>query len=70
MSQINTSNIDASFPKQGQDNPSGGFRENFSAIKLALDNAAQEITALPLRCLLRHRFPASGQVKHDEIGHG
>ena len=46
MSQINTSNIDASFPKQGQDNPSGGFRENFSAIKLALDNASQEITAL------------------------
>ena len=48
MSQINTSNIDASFPKQGQDNPSGGFRENFSAIKLALDNAAQEITALQI----------------------
>jgi hypothetical protein len=46
MSQIDTVNIDATFPKQGQDNPSAGFRENFSAIKVALDNAKTEITAL------------------------
>lgn len=48
MSQITnySNNIDATFPVQGKDNPSAGFRDNFTAIKLALDNAASEITAL------------------------
>ena len=46
MSQINTTNIDATFPVQGQDNPSQGFRDNFSYIKIALDTAANEITAI------------------------
>lgn len=46
MSQINTNNIDAAFPLQGQDNPSQGFRDNFSYIKIALDAAAQDINAL------------------------
>jgi len=45
-SNINTSNIDANFPVQGQDNPSQGFRDNFSYINIALDTAASEITAL------------------------
>jgi hypothetical protein len=45
-SQINTSNIDANFPIQGQDNPSQGFRDNFSYIKIALDTAGNEITQL------------------------
>jgi microcystin-dependent protein len=31
-------NIDTSFPKPGQDNPSQGFRSNFSNIQLALNN--------------------------------
>jgi len=46
MSNINTTNIDNTYPKQGQDNPSQGFRDNFSYIKIALDTAASEITAL------------------------
>jgi hypothetical protein len=46
MTQINTNNIDAAFPLQGQDNPSQGFRDNFSYIKIALDAAAQDITSL------------------------
>jgi hypothetical protein len=45
-SNINTSNIDANFPVQGEDNPSQGFRDNYSYIKIALDTAASEITAL------------------------
>jgi len=45
-SNINTSNIDATFPVQGKDNPSQGFRDNFSYINIALDTAASEITAL------------------------
>lgn len=46
MSQINTSVIDETFPVQGQDNPSQGFRDNFNAIKSALNVAKQEITTL------------------------
>ena len=46
MSQIDTSNINANFPVQGQDNPSQGFRDNFSYIKIGLDLAAEEITQL------------------------
>jgi hypothetical protein len=48
MSQITnySNNIDTTFPVQGKDNPSAGFRDNFTAIKLALNNASSEITAL------------------------
>jgi len=43
-SQINYSNIDATFPVAGQDNDSQGFRDNFAAIKTALSYANSEIT--------------------------
>lgn len=46
MSNITTNGINVQFPVQGQDNPSQGFRTNFSAIKSALDNAKTEITSL------------------------
>ena len=46
MSNVNTSNIDSTFPVQGQDNPSQGFRDNFNYIKIALDTAGSEITAI------------------------
>ena len=39
-------NIDTNFPVTGRDNPSQGFRDNFSQIRLALDTAATEITAV------------------------
>jgi hypothetical protein len=45
-SSIDTSSIDGNFPVQGSDNPSQGFRDNFSLIKIALDTAAEEITSL------------------------
>ena len=46
MSNINTNNINANYPIQGQDNNSQGFRTNFSAIKTALTVAKSEITTL------------------------
>jgi hypothetical protein len=46
MSQINPSSIDESFPVQGQDNPSQGFRNNFFYIKQGLATAQVEITEL------------------------
>ena len=45
-SSIDTSSIDGNFPVQGADNPSQGFRDNFSLIKIALDTASGEITDL------------------------
>lgn len=39
-------NIDTNFPVKGQDNPSQGFRDNFAQIRLALDTAANEISAV------------------------
>ncbi|NBR61024.1 MAG: hypothetical protein EBT86_05120 [Actinobacteria bacterium] len=46
MSNINTTDIDESFPVQGKDNNSQGFRSNFSVIKNALNVAKTEITVL------------------------
>jgi hypothetical protein len=46
MSNINTDNIDSNFPVQGQDNPSQGFRDNFSAIKTQLLVAKSELEYL------------------------
>jgi hypothetical protein len=43
-SQINYSAIDATYPVAGQDNDSQGFRDNFAAIKTALQYAKSEIT--------------------------
>ena len=45
-SNIAPSNIDATFPKAGQDNSSQGFRDNFNAIKNSLTDAKDEIDAL------------------------
>jgi len=46
MSNININTIDDTFPVQGQDNNSQGFRTNFTAIKTALNIAKTEITTL------------------------
>lgn len=45
-SAISTSSIDESYPIAGQDNNSQGFRDNFNAIKAALNVAKSEITTL------------------------
>ena len=45
-SNINTGNVDATYPKAGQDNDSQGFRDNFNAIKNNLQHAKDEIETL------------------------
>jgi hypothetical protein len=45
-SNINFTDIDGNFPKAGVDNPSQGFRDNFTVIKDSLQTAKNEITTL------------------------
>lgn len=45
-SNINTSNIDETYPVAGQDNNSQGFRDNFNSIKTNLSTAKTEIETL------------------------
>ena len=45
-SQINVTNINATYPIPGRDNDSQGFRTNFGAIKIALAQATTEINEL------------------------
>jgi hypothetical protein len=45
-SQIIADNIDEDFPVADQDNDSQGFRDNFSAIKIAIATASSEISVL------------------------
>lgn len=45
-SNIVPGNIDATYPKAGQDNSSQGFRDNFSEIKTNFTTASTEITDL------------------------
>ena len=45
-SSINPDQINEAFPVAGQDNPSQGFRDNFSATKNNLNTAKSEITDL------------------------
>jgi hypothetical protein len=45
-SEIDWQNIDETFPVEGRDNPSQGFRDNFNAIKNALAIASNEVSDL------------------------
>jgi len=45
-SNINFADIDGNFPRAGVDNPSQGFRDNFTVIKDSLQTAKNEITTL------------------------
>lgn len=53
MSNINTLNIDATFPIAGQDNSSQGFRDNYSAIISAFETAKTEIAELQSNSVLK-----------------
>ena len=45
-SNINTTNLDETYPVAGQDNNSQGFRDNFTTIKTNFSTAKTEIEAL------------------------
>jgi len=52
-SQINPNNINGSYPVAGQDNNSQGFRDNFTNIKVNFQEAADEITDLQDKVVLK-----------------
>ena len=53
MSQINTNGINTNYPVPGQNNSSQGFRDNFSQIRTNLDTAANEITDLQNKVVVK-----------------
>jgi hypothetical protein len=52
-SAINPNNIDGQYPVAGQDNNSQGFRDNFTNTKTNFQYAADEITELQNKALLK-----------------
>ena len=52
-SQIDNSNINALYPRAGEDNDSQGFRDNFAAIKENFTRAKTELTDLQSKVLLK-----------------
>jgi hypothetical protein len=53
MSLINPNNINGGFPVFGQDNPTQGFRDNFTNIKNNLNFAKAEIEDLQAKAVLK-----------------
>lgn len=52
-SNINPELIDVTYPVNGQDNSTQGFRDNWTAIKSSLEYAADEITDLQNKAILK-----------------
>lgn len=59
MSQINTNGIDTNYPVPGQNNSSQGFRDNFAQIRNNLNTAANEITDLQTKVVLKQALTDS-----------
>lgn len=53
MSNINTSGLDTNYPVPGKNNPTSGFRDNFTIIKNNLNTASTEITDLQTKAVLK-----------------
>lgn len=53
MSAINTNSINVNYPVPGVNNSTQGFRDNFSSIKNNLNTAAEEITDLQSKSILK-----------------
>ncbi len=63
-SNIVPGNVDATYPKAGQDNSSQGFRDNFSAIKTNFTEAVTEIEALQTN---KANLDASSDFADNEV---
>ena len=63
-SNINPDQINEAFPVAGQDNPSQGFRDNFSATKNNLNTAKSEITDLQTNTA---KLNASNNFQSNEL---
>ena len=64
-SNINPYNVDGTFPIAGQDNPSQGFRDNFTNIKNNLLYAQSELTDLQGKAILTGAL--SGQTLNNDM---
>jgi hypothetical protein len=59
MSTINTNGINTNYPVPGENNPTQGFRDNFTAIKTNLNTAGVEITDLQNNVVLKAALDGS-----------
>lgn len=62
---IDTSRIDATFPRAGQNNDSQGFRDNFANIKAALNFSGDIINELQTKALLKSPITGSNSVDNN-----
>ncbi len=65
-SAINPQNIDGAYPVAGQDNDSQGFRDNFTNIKTNFTFAANEITDLQNKAVLKSAL--TGTTLNNNMG--
>lgn len=65
-SSINPNNIDNAYPVAGQDNDSQGFRDNFTNIKSNFEFAAQELTDLQNKVVLKAAL--TGTTLDNDMG--
>ena len=65
-SSINPNNIDGAYPVAGQDNDSQGFRDNFTNTKTNFAAAAQEITDLQNKVVLKAAL--TGTTLNNDMG--
>jgi hypothetical protein len=61
-SNINANNIDGAYPVAGQDNDSQGFRDNFTNSKTNFQYAADEITDLQAKTILKAPLTGGGNL--------
>jgi hypothetical protein len=66
-SAINPNNIDGAYPVAGQDNNSQGFRDNFTNTKTNFQYAADEITDLQNKAVLKQAL-TGGTLNNDMLG--
>jgi hypothetical protein len=66
-SAINPNNIDGAYPVAGQDNNSQGFRDNFTNTKTNFQYAAEEITDLQNKAVLKSALTGS-TLNNDMLG--
>ena len=65
-SNINPNNIDGAYPVAGQDNNSQGFRDNFTNIGTNFQFAANEITDLQAKAVLKSAL--TGTALNNDMG--
>ena len=66
-SAINPNNIDGAYPVAGQDNNSQGFRDNFTNTKTNFQSAADEITDLQSKVVLKQALTGT-TLDNDMLG--